>query len=91
MSSKLFGEDDEAVDEGELDKAKADGENGELQRPSRNLGGLSSLRFSGGDREPEEGGFSVPSSPGSTRRGRWAIAGIPEGQLSSTHTIVGHS
>jgi hypothetical protein len=27
-SSKLFGEDDEAVDEEELDKAKAEGENG---------------------------------------------------------------
>jgi len=28
--SKLFGEDDEAGEEGELDKAKAEGENGKL-------------------------------------------------------------
>jgi hypothetical protein len=29
-NSKLFGEDDEAGEEGELDKAKAEGENGKL-------------------------------------------------------------
>lgn len=30
LFGKLFGEDDEAVDEAELDKAKEEGENGEL-------------------------------------------------------------
>jgi hypothetical protein len=30
INSKLFGEDDEAGEEGELDKAKAEGENGKL-------------------------------------------------------------
>jgi len=30
---KLFGEDDEAGEEGELDKAKAEGENGKLTSP----------------------------------------------------------
>ena len=39
---KLFGEDDEAGEEGELDKAKAEGENGKL--PS-----CTKLTTSGGD------------------------------------------
>jgi len=30
INRKLFGEDDEAGEEGELDKAKAEGENGKL-------------------------------------------------------------
>jgi hypothetical protein len=58
--SKLFGEDDEAVDEEELDKAKAEGENG---------GPLKVLDFghclvltlrSRRDRQPEERGRCFP-------------------------------
>ena len=43
MNRKLFGEDDEAGEEGELDKAKAEGENGKLSSPRVKL------TFSGGD------------------------------------------
>lgn len=37
---KLYGEDDEAGDDDELNKAQADGENGELILPSRGLNGV---------------------------------------------------
>jgi len=43
INRKLFGEDDEAGEEGELDKAKAEGENGKLSSPR------AKLTISGGD------------------------------------------
>jgi len=43
INRKLFGEDDEAGEEGELNKAKAEGENGKLASP------CCKLTFSRGD------------------------------------------
>jgi hypothetical protein len=75
VSSKLFGEDDEAVDEEELDKAKAEGENGASVSNTLNIFGLdlclSLTRRSRGDRQSEERGRCIPRGPpGVGRRGR---------------------